>query len=169
VISRPGYRQGLSANRSRGGVQFVVQCGQKQHSALRESDRPPRKVRVGSGRPDATCRCRRGRRYARPWRCPDAPDRRGRHGETRHRSAAADGDGWTIGNLQPPKGGHDRAFVNHPANTARVASVVSSPYITRALLNYRGQAHGRPSSRKAFHSVQSKWPSLLCSARARIR
>jgi hypothetical protein len=28
--------QGFSANRSRGGTQFVIQCGQWQHSALRE-------------------------------------------------------------------------------------------------------------------------------------
>jgi hypothetical protein len=30
------FREGFSANRSRGGAQFVVQCGQWQHSALRE-------------------------------------------------------------------------------------------------------------------------------------
>ena len=28
--------QGFSANRSRGDAQFVIQCGQWQHSALRE-------------------------------------------------------------------------------------------------------------------------------------
>jgi hypothetical protein len=28
--------QGFSANRSRGGAQFMIHCGQWQHSALRE-------------------------------------------------------------------------------------------------------------------------------------
>ena len=84
--------------------------------------------------------------------------------------AAADGDGQTVGNLQPPQGGHDRAFVNHllEQRPDRIRRFVAINPRERCR-TIEDQAHGRPSSRKVFHSAQSKRPSLLCSARARIR
>jgi hypothetical protein len=32
---------------------------------------------------------------------------------SRYVRIAADGDGQAVGDLQPPQGGHDRAFVSH--------------------------------------------------------
>jgi hypothetical protein len=113
--------------------------------AARVLDRPRRKVRVGSGRPDATSRSRRGRRYARPWRCPDTPDREGGTAKLDIDPAAADGEGQAVGNLQPPQGGHNRAFVNHLVEQRPDRIRRSSPYITRALPTSRG-----PGSRTAF-------------------
>jgi hypothetical protein len=56
--------------------------------------------------------------------------------------AAADGDGQAIGNLQPPQGGHDRAFVRYMSNSARIESVVSSLYIQPSLGQVWGQTQG---------------------------
>jgi hypothetical protein len=138
--------QGFGADRSRGCAQFLIQCGQRQRSALREFQiGPRRKVRVGSGRPDATYRSRHGHWYAGPWRCPDALDRRAPRGETRHRSAC--GGRRRSGYWQPPAStGRVRSRLRQsPDRTAPGSNPSFRRYISkRALPNYRG-----PDSRTA--------------------
>jgi hypothetical protein len=86
-------------------------------------------------------------------------------------TASSNGHCQAVGDLKSPEGRHQRAIVGYGIKYAAygLGDLVTVNPSERGGAIKDQEAHGRPSSRKAFHSDQSKAPSFNCSARSRMR